>query len=380
MGFNVVSRSRQIINVSFISIFTNIILVAVKVTIGFFTNSLAVMLDALNNLSDSLSSLVTIVGTKLATRAPDKKHPYGYGRIEYITAIVIGAIIFLAGATALKESIAKIITPEETNYNITAIVIISIGIVVKYGLGRFVKNSGEELGSQALIASGTEALFDSVLAIGTLFCAILSFFWNITIDAFLGAVIALGIMKSGFDRLKETLDNIIGVRADEALTSKIKCHIRRYQGVVGAYDLILHNYGPTEIIGSVHIEVPDDMTAREIHRLTRSIKADIMRDFSIEMTIGVYAANDSEPYVAKLKADLLRILHSYQEILEFHAFYVDKELKQVTFDLIFDFETKNVESLKEEIIQRIKKDYSEFEFSIVVDPDFSSTGLVTACA
>ncbi len=372
------SRNRKIIHISIFSIVLNILLVIVKVFVGLMTNSIAIMLDALNNLSDSLSSIITIIGTKFAARAPDEKHPYGYGRVEYLTAILIAVVIIVAGLTASKESIEKIIYPESTHYTAISLLIISIGIIVKFFMGRYVKNKGIQLSSQALQASGTEALYDSLRAVGTLFSALLSFYFDLNIDAYLGVVISFGIIKSGYERFKETLDNIIGVRGDTVLLTKIKQKVLSYHNVLGAYDLMLHNYGPLESIGSVQMEVPDRLTAKEIHHLTREIQFDIANQFGIAMTIGVYASNDSEPKVLAIKRDLLGILSRYPNAQDFHGFYADMEQKIITFDLIFDYRVEDSFQLKTEIAKDIQKRYPEFEFNIIVDSHFSANGLLNS--
>ncbi|MDU8923841.1 cation diffusion facilitator family transporter [Pasteurellaceae bacterium LIM206] len=372
------SRNKKIIRVSIFSIVLNLILVSVKVFVGLVTNSISVMLDALNNLSDSLSSIITIIGTKIAARAPDKEHPYGYGRIEYLTAIMIAVIIIIAGLTAMKESIEKIINPEPTTYTSVSLLIISIGIAVKFFMGKYVKRAGRSLSSHALQASGTEALYDSLRAMGTLISALLSFYWGLNVDAWLGVVISFGIIQSGYERFKETVDNIIGVRGDEALLQQLKSKIQSYPGVSGVYDLMLHNYGPLETIGSVHIEVPDSMDARQIHHLTREIQLDIVSQFGIVMTVGIYAANDSDPLAAAMKQDLLHILSEYKEVVEFHGFYAASDYHIVTFDLIFDFGVNNQQELKDVIRSRIQAKYPAYRFNIIVDSNFGADGLVNS--
>ena len=181
---NFMSRQDKIVKTSIIGIVVNLILVAFKATIGILVNSIAITLDAVNNLT--LSSIITIIGTKLAGRAPDKNHPYGYGRIEYFSSVIIAAIVLWAGITALMESWPKIFNPDVTSYNTVSLVIIAVAVVVKFALGKYVKNVGENINSQALVASGSDAFFDAILSLSTLIAAIISIFWHISLEGILG--------------------------------------------------------------------------------------------------------------------------------------------------------------------------------------------------
>ena len=182
-------RNKKIVRTSIVGIITNIVLVAFKATIGLIVNSIAVILDAVNNLTDVISSIVTIVGTKLANKQPDKKHPYGHGRIEYLTSIIIAAIVLFAGVTAIKESFLKIINPAETDYSIISLIIIAVAVLVKFFLGNYVKKIGKDVNSQSLVASGQDAFMDAVLSFSTLVAGILNFIWHFSIEGYLGIII-----------------------------------------------------------------------------------------------------------------------------------------------------------------------------------------------
>ena len=238
-------RSQKIIRTSILGIVINLILVAFKGAVGLLSHSIAVLLDAVNNLSDALSSLITILGTKLANKAPDKKHPYGYGRIEYLTGMLIAVIVLFAGLSAAKESVEKILHPEAASYTWVSILIITVGIAAKFLTGRYVKGVGEALHSSALVASGSDAYFDSILSTGTLIGALLNLFLGLNLEGWIGAVISLIILKAGIEMLLETLGSITGERADSELTEEIKAAVTARPEVHGAYDLTLHNYGPT---------------------------------------------------------------------------------------------------------------------------------------
>lgn len=363
-------RNKKIIKISILGIVVNIILVIFKAIVGFLANSIAIILDAVNNLSDALSSIITIVGTILAGKKPNKKHPYGYGRIEYFSSTIIAFIVLFAGITAFKESFEKVISPEKANYSVVSITIIVVAMFVKFFFGKFVKSQGEKLSSSSLVASGADAINDSILSFSTLIAAIVSLVFNISIEGYIGLIISIIILKASIEILKDTINDMIGVRADSELTQKIKEKIISYKEVQGVYDLVLHNYGPNNIIGTAHVQVRDDMNAKEIHRLTRSITFDIFKDLGIIITLGIYAANDSGEY-GEIKKYVFKEIKEYSNIIQIHGFYVDEELKQISFDIIFNFDEKNPESVIEEIKTKVKEKYPEYDYNVILDTDFS---------
>lgn len=363
-------REKKIIKTSILGIVVNIILVAFKATVGIIVNSIAIILDAVNNLTDAISSVVTIIGTKLAGKAPDKEHPYGHGRIEYLTSLIVAEIVMLAGVTAIKESIEKIINPGETDYSIASLIIIAVAVVVKFFFGRYVKNVGKKVNSQSLVASGQDAFMDSVLSFTTLVAAIINYVWHLSLEGYLGVIIAIFIIKSAIEMLKETVSTMIGGRAEKEITDKIKEKVCSYEEVQGAYDLTLHNYGPSKTIATVHIQVRDDMKADEIHILTRQISMDIFDEYGILLTVGIYAANDKGIY-KEIKQELGSIVNNYKELKQIHGFYVDEKNSNIYFDLIIDFDCPNPEEVKNEVIHKLESKYPKYKFNVILDADFS---------
>lgn len=331
-------RGKLIVRTSIIAIIVNFFLVVFKMMVGLVTGSIAIVLDAVNNLGDAFSSLITIVGTKLSQRKPDKQHPYGYGRVEYLTSAVVATVVLAAGITAARESIVAIINPSEVEYNTASFIIIIVGIIVKIFCGRYVKSVGENIHASALIASGQDATFDAVLSTGTLIAAIITVTTGRNLEAYLGVIICVFIVKTGIEMLLEPLRSIIGERADAGFAQDIKKTILKYSGVNGAYDLVLHNYGPSEIIGSVNIEVADSMNARQIHKLTKRIVYEVYKEHGVIMTVGIYASNEDNEFERKMKADILEFIKTNPKILQVHGLYVDEETKIVTFDLVIDFD------------------------------------------
>ena len=267
-------RNKKIIQTSVIGIASNLVLILFKMGVGLVAHSIAIILDAINNLGDVLSMVITIIGTKLASKAPDKKHPYGYGRIEYISSILISFIILAAGLISVRESVTKIVNPEPAEYTYVSLIIIAAAVVGKFLSGRYIKSVGEKINAQSLVASGSDAFFDSILSLVTLVSAIITMVWGVSLEGVLGLAISVIIIRAGLQTLMEMLNHIIGLRADGELTRSLREKVEAFPGVIGAYDLTLHNYGPMDMIGSIHIEVADTMTAPDIHKLTRDPEAD----------------------------------------------------------------------------------------------------------
>lgn len=270
------TRSRQIIRTSVVGIITNVLLAGFKALVGLLAHSVAIVLDAVNNLSDALSSVITIIGTKLSERPADKEHPFGYGRVEYFTAIIISSIVLTTGITSLVESVRKIINPTQPDYTTITLIVIIAAIVTKLVLGWYVRKQGQKLESDALIASGSDALFDAVITLATLISAGIMLIWNVSLDGYLGVLISAVIIKAGIEMLSSPITQLLGASVSAELTRQIKSEILEQEGVQGVYDIIVHGYGPNLSIGSLHISVPDTMDAHQIHGLTRKISEMMM--------------------------------------------------------------------------------------------------------
>ncbi len=269
------NRDKIIVKTSIIGIVINIFLVIFKAIIGLFSNSIAIILDAVNNLSDVLSSIVTIVGTKLANKLPNKNHPLGYGRIEYMSAMLVSAIVLYAGITSIIASTKRIINPEPSDYSIISLIIIAVAVIVKILLGKYVKSQGKKVSSGALIASGADAMFDAILSTSVLASAIIYFTTKISLEAYVGVLISGVIIKAGIGMMTDALNDILGKRADIETIKKIKELLVEEPEVRGAYDLIIHNYGPNKNLASVHLELPDTMTVEQVDVLTRKLQTKI---------------------------------------------------------------------------------------------------------
>ena len=365
------NREKTIIKTSIVGILGNVGLVAAKMTIGLIAMSVSIILDAVNNLTDALSSIVTIVGTKLANKKPDRKHPYGHGRIEYITSLIIAVIVLVAGGSAIYESINSLINHVEAKYDDISLIIISVAILVKVALGIYFRKMGKKTNSEALKGSGTDALFDSLLSLSTLVGAIVARYAGVSIEGYLGILIGLFIIKAGVEILLNALSSIVGKRTEKEKALAIKQLVNSFPEVIGSYDLILHDYGPTKAIGSIHIEVRDDLTAKEIHPLARSIAHAAYEKFGIILTVGIYASNESVPEIKEIRKDLFNLVKEFPTIQQVHGFYVDISLKAVSFDIVVSFEEKNQEELVKNLITKLKELHPDYEYNVVIDNDFA---------
>ena len=364
-------RSKKIVQTSVVGILANLGLVVIKAIVGLFAMSIAIIMDAINNLSDALSSVITIVGTKLAQKKPDEKHPYGHGRVEYLTSLVIAIIIIIAGSAAIVESVIAIIENNLPSFEIWSVVLIAIAVLVKIVLSFFFRHMGKKLNSDALKGSGIDALFDAFLSLATLIAIIVALVWQVNIEGYIGIIIGLFMIKSGIDVLRVSLSNIIGERTSKETSEAIKKLVCSNPEVKGAYDLIVNNYGPDRGIGSIHIEVDDNMTAKDIHPLTRKIAMQVYTEFGIIMTVGIYASNSSDTEIIKIRDDIRKEVLSHPAIKQMHGFYVDQETKSISFDVIVDFKDKDAPKLIKEIHDKIAEKYPDYHFYIVEDKDFT---------
>ena len=363
------NREKTIVRTSVIGIITNVLLAAFKAAVGLISNSIAVTLDAVNNLSDALSSVITIIGAKLCAKPPDKKHPLGYGRIEYLSSMIVAAIVLYAGITSLVESVKKIIHPEATDYGTVSLIIIAVAIIVKLVLGRYVKKQGEKVNSGALVASGKDASFDAILSASVLASAIVFLVWGISLEAYVGVIISIVIIKAGIEMMIETLNDIIGQRGDAEMGQKIKALLNEEPEISGAYDLTLFNYGPNKYYGSVHMELPDTMTVDEVDVLTRKVQVKVYQETGVILTgIGVYSRNTTNDEAAEIRNTVQKTVMSHDWALQMHGCYVDLINKTMRFDVVVSFDIDHKEAVGV-MTQEVQGLYPDYAITIVPDVD-----------
>ncbi|MBP5238749.1 MAG: cation diffusion facilitator family transporter, partial [Clostridia bacterium] len=293
------------------------------------------------------------------------------GRIEYLSSMAVAALVLYAGITALVESVKKIINPEAAEYDTAAIVIISVAIAVKLVLGLYVKKQGKTVNSGSLVASGSDALFDAVLSASVLASAIIFLIWGVSLEAYVGVVISLFIIKAGIEMMIETLNEIIGKREDAETSKELKSIICEEESVLGAYDVTLFNYGPNKNYGSVHIELPDTMSVDDVDKITRRIQTDVYRRTGIILTgIGVYSHNTSNDEAAQMRNAVQKAVMTHDWALQMHGFYADTENKTLRFDVVLSFDVDRKEAV-ETLYKEIGAMYPEYNMTIIPDTDVS---------
>lgn len=365
-------RIKTIFRASIIAIAINIALGIFKAIVGFITNSIAITMDAINNFTDAISSFITIFSAKLSTKEADKKHPFGYGRYEYLGTLVIGGLITYAGFAALVESVKKIFTPEEAEYSIVSLIILGIAVVAKIILALFVSATGKKVKSDSLVASGKEAIGDVAVSIATIIAALLFMFLRFSIEAYLGVVIAIIIIKSGIETLKETVDRILGTGVEVELVRNIKKSIAEQDNVQGAYDLILHDYGTDSYMGSVHIAVLDTVTVDELDRIIRNTEKKIYDEFGVVLTaIGIYSVNTKDKRIKDILEKVTSLVLEDAHIHSLHGFYISPEEKEMRFDMVVSFDAKDKRETYCQAISRLNKEFPDYNIEAGLDLDFN---------
>lgn len=366
------NRSEKIIRTSVVGVVTNVLLAAFKAIVGVLAHSFAIVMDAVNNLSDALSSIITIVGTKLSQRPADREHPYGFGRVEYFSAIIIAVIVLSAGVTSLIESVKKIIHPVEPSYTTVTLIVIIVAIVVKLLLGRYVKKQGQKLNSDALIASGSDALFDAIITLATLVSAGIMLIWGVSLDGILGALISAFIIKAGVEMIASPVNELLGARVSQELVSDIKKEVMAFDEVHGVYDIILHNYGHDLMIGSLHVSVDDTLTAQDIHSLTRKISLLMFMNHNIIMTVGIYSVATGENKRRELQSLVTSTLAAHPEIVQVHGFFCSEKDKLVAVDVVPDISVKDEPALHAQLTEELSALIPGMTVQVVIDHNFSA--------
>lgn len=366
------TRNKKIIKTSIIGIIANFILAIFKVVVGFLSGSIAIILDAVNNLSDTLSSIVTIVGVKFANRAPDKNHPLGHGRFEYLGAAIIATVISYIGFTAIFESIGKIINPNEVNYTFVTFLVVSVSVIIKILLGRYYKKVAKQVDSDSLKNSGFDAMMDALISAATIVAGLIYVIWGISIEAYLATLISVFIIYSGFRMLRESFSVILGERVDSDLSRRIKQAICEIDGVYGAYDLLIHDYGTGRSYASVNIDVLDTLSVVEVDDISREVRRLVGQRFRIYVSsVGIFPINTKDKHTVEVRNNIKSMMLMNDHIRQIHGFRIDEKAKEITFDVVIDFSVKDQNALRRRIIKELKRVYPDYHFVISIDLDFS---------
>ena len=363
-------RNRVIIRTSILGITANVMLALLKALVGMATHSIAITLDAVNNFTDAGSSVITIAGTKLASKKPDKKHPWGHGRIEYLSAMLLGALVLSAGISSLIEAVRKIIDPRTPEYSSVSLILVAVCVLVKIFLGRYVTAAGKRANSETLVNSGRDALMDALVSASTLAAALLYLLYGVSLEAWIGALISVLIIKTGFEMQLNTISEILGQRVDADLVRAVCRTVESFDEVYGVYDMIFHDYGPNRVNGSLHVEVDDAMTAREISDLLRRIAVKVYQEHQVQLTaIGIYSMNTKDRKAMRLREEITKIAMAHNHVLQLHGFSLKENVVQ--FDIIVDFEADDPEKIRDEITAEVSAAYPELTVQAFCDADYN---------
>lgn len=367
-----VDRLKTIFIASVVAILGNVSIGIFKAIVGYITNSIAITMDAINNFTDAGSSLITILSSYFATKEPDKKHPFGYGRTEYLGTLLIGILILYAGITSFIESVKSIINPETAEYSLISLVIIVVAVIIKMAMTIYISKTGKKVKSDSLIAAAKESIGDIAISFATIVAALIYVYAHISIEAWLGVIIAIMIIKAGAETLIETIGKILGTGADVALVKNIKKAIAKHDDIYGAYDLVLHNYGPDAYLASVHIEVADTMSMNGMDDLTRKLQEDILNQFGVYLTaVGVYSVNTKDEQIIEIRENVKEIALGIQYVNQIHGFYIEEDKKIMRFDAVISFDAPDRRKVYNDVIKRINEKYPDYIINAGLDSDFN---------
>ncbi|BDR70806.1 cation diffusion facilitator transporter [Clostridium tetani] len=362
---------------SMVGILSNTILFIVKIVVGILSNSISVTADAFNNLSDVASSVITLIGFKLSSKPADKEHPFGHGRIEYISALVVSFMVILVGLEFVKTSYNRIVNPVDINFQVIPFILIVLSIFTKVWLSRFNKYIGDSINSSALQASSFDALSDVITSSCVALSLILSMWISFPIDGYIGIVVSLFIMYSGYTLIKETLNPLLGEAADPQLVKDITEETLNYPYIGGVHDLIVHNYGPGRCLASIHAEVPDNISIVDIHEIIDKAEKEISEKLNLELVIHMDPINSDNKEINSIQKEVEEILLKYPTIKSFHDFRVvgSGEFKNLIFDIVIDYSVPFTDelhkNLKDNISKDIKKIHPSYNTIITIDRDFT---------
>lgn len=349
---------------SIVGIISNVILFGIKMIIGLILNSISVMADAFNNLSDAASSIIGFIGVKLAERPADKEHPFGHGRFEYISAFIVSFLILQVGFSCFKSSITKIMNPEAVEFSWVLVAILGISVLLKLWLSMFNKTLGKLINSSVMKATSADSLGDVLITSATVLSIIIGKITGLAIDGWMGLIVSIFVLIAGFNIAKDTLEPLLGEAVDHEVYESITKMVESYDGIIGSHDLIVHNYGPSHIMASIHAEVPNDVNLEEIHETIDSIERDIFREMGIFIVIHMDPVEINDTKVLEKKGMVIDIIKKLEPKATIHDFRVVNGENQVNliFDLVVSHsysETQEQELLLkvEEAIQNVDSKY-----------------------
>ena len=364
------SREGTVVTVSGLNILVNLIFAAIKVVIGLAVSSIAIVSEGVNNATDSATSLITIVGTKLSAKHPTEKHPFGFGRIEYLTSLLISVLILFTGAELMESSVKLIITPQEMSISYVTMAIIAVSALVKLALGLFTIKEGKRVDSSSLVALGTECRSDSVVSVITLVTALVFLVFHVSLDAYAGIIMSLIVLKAGFEVLKETLSDILGQAGEEELAQELYRIIRAEPLVLNAADMMLHNYGPDAYSGSVNVEIDHSKTVGEVYAALHELQLRIMHEKHITMVFGIYAVDKDHTEIRRLREQVAAFVRQQEHVTSYHALYIHPNGKDIYVDLVVDYALTDWEALRKEFTAYMAECYPDKHLELVIETNY----------
>lgn len=364
------SREGIISATSLLGIIVNILMASIKVIIGLLSSSIAIISEGVNNASDVLTALLTLIGTKLAGKHPDEKHPFGYGRIEYLTSLIVSVLILITGIEMLESSIKLIFNPGELSISYVTLVIVALSAVVKYFYGVYAVKMGKKASSGALEAVGMESKNDSFVSILTIVSALAFLIFHVSLDAYVGAITSLLIIKAGYEVLRDTISELIGRPGEEELAEKLYKEIRSTDGIINAVDMMLHNYGPEAWSGSVNVEIDHNKTVGDFYQFIHELQLRIMREYNVVMVFGVYAVDNDHKYTKELRNKIATYIREKENVKSFHAVYLEPGTDRLYCDLVVDYNLRDWDELREDFGNYMKELYPDKELILTIETDF----------
>lgn len=364
------TRKKKIASTAILGILVNLGVAAAKIVLGLAASSLAIMSEGVNNATDAASSFLTLVGTKLSERHPDEKHPFGYGRIEYLTGLVVGILILFTGVSLLRESFDGILHPGKMSVTVLALVIVAVTAVIKFFLGNYTIHVGKQTESDALIAVGEECRSDSLFSLVTIASSVIFLVWGFSLDAYAGLVFSVIVIKAGYEALKSTTSEIIGGAGKEELAEALYKEIRKTEGVLRAADMMIHNYGPGKYSGSVNVEIDCKKNVGDVYEVLHELQLRIMHEYQVTMVFGIYAVDEESPDKKEIRKVIGQFVRNQEHVRSYHALYLSKETGTLYVDFTVDYKLRDWDALREEFLAYMKEYYPQYPIELTIETDY----------
>ena len=365
-----VSREKVIARTSLLGIVTNVLVASVKVLIGILASSIAIISEGVNNATDVLSSVITLVGAKLAGKKPDKKHPFGYGRVEYLTSFIIAVVILVTGVELLISSVKLIFEPAELEVSYLSLGIIISAALIKLALGLYTIKKGKSVNSGSLIALGTDSCNDCIMSAVTIVSTLIFLIFHFSVDAYAGIITSLFILKAGFDIIKDNVGDLLGRTGEGELAAEIYKEIRATEGIIEAADMILHNYGPDKFSGSVNVEMDHEKTVGEIYHILHELQLRIMHEKNVVMVFGVYAVDVDHEEVKEIRENVTKFVEERDHVNSFHALYLEPDTRKIFVDLVVDYDLKDWNALRKDFAAYMETLYPDRPLELVIETEY----------